>query len=164
MRALIFELRPGALQEEGLVAALRKHTAALSAREGLPIEVQAPERRVPLEPSTEEHLYRFAQEALHNVIKHAGASRAVVRLETDKWGGLVLEIEDDGVGFDLDGVPAGHLGLRTMTDRVEQIDGTMEIQSASGAGTTVRVTVPGRAPALPGWASLPAEPHGVADG
>jgi PAS domain S-box-containing protein len=142
MRALIFELRPGALQEEGLAAALRKHTAALSAREGLPIEVQAPERRVPLEPATEEHLYRFAQEALHNVLKHAGASRAVVRLEADEGGRLVLEIDDDGIGFDPARVPAGHLGLRTMADRVEQIGGITQIQSAPGEGTTVRVTAP----------------------
>ncbi|HEX8918849.1 MAG TPA: PAS domain S-box protein [Chloroflexota bacterium] len=139
MRALIFELRPGALQEEGLAAALRKHAAALSAREGLPIDVQAPETRVGLESSTEEHLYRFAQEALHNVIKHAGASSAVVRLEAQTDGRIVLEIEDDGIGFEPARVPAGHLGLRMMTDRAAQIEGTLTIQSAPGIGTVVRV-------------------------
>jgi signal transduction histidine kinase len=142
MRALIFELRPGALQEEGLATALRKHTAALSAREGLPIEVQAPEGKVALEPSTEEHLYRLAQEALHNVVKHAGASRAVVRLEPEERGQLVLEIDDDGAGFDPATVLDGHLGLRTMADRAQQIGGTLEVRSAPGAGTTVRVMVP----------------------
>jgi signal transduction histidine kinase len=55
---------------------------------------------------------------------------------------LVLEIEDDGVGFDPGQVPAGHLGVRTMGDRVEQVGGTLEIRSVVGAGTTVRVTVP----------------------
>ena len=140
MRALIFELRPGALQEEGLAAALQKHSAALSAREGLPIDVQGLDRKVPLDPSAEEHLYRFAQEALYNVIKHARASHAVVRLETDESGCLLLEIEDDGVGFNPASVPAGHLGLRTMADRVEQIGGSLDIQSAPGSGTTVRVT------------------------
>lgn len=142
MRALIFELRPGALQEEGLIAALGKHTAALSAREGLPIEVQAPEERVSLEPTSEEHLYRLAQEALHNVVKHAGASHAIVRLEARERGWVVLEIEDDGTGFDTSRVPAGHLGLRTMADRVDQMGGALEIESAPGEGTTVRVTVP----------------------
>jgi signal transduction histidine kinase len=142
MRALIFELRPGALQEEGLIAALRKHSAALSAREGVAIEVRAPEQRVPIEPSIEEHLYRCAQEALHNVVKHAGASRVIVRLETGRYGLLELEIEDDGVGFDPERVPAGHLGLRTMTDRVEQIGGAMEITSAPGAGTRVLISAP----------------------
>jgi len=110
MRALIFELRPGALQEEGLGAALQNHAGALSAREGLPIEVQVPDVRVQAEPSIEEHLYRFAQEALHNVVKHAGASHAVVRLRAEENGRLVLEIEDDGTGFDPARVPAGHLG------------------------------------------------------
>jgi len=160
MRALIFELRPGALQEEGLAAALRKHATALSAREGLRIVVQAPEPRVALEPSTEEHLYRFAQEALHNVIKHAGASRAEVRLEAGADGQLVLEIEDDGRGFDPANVPAGHLGLRTMADRVEQIGGVLQIQSTPGAGTKVRVTVDGAQPAepaLPHWVPLRSE-------
>lgn len=142
MRALIFELRPGALQEEGLGGALQKNAAALSAREGLPIEVQAPERRILLEPATEEHLYLFAQEALHNVIKHAGASHAVVRLEAAESSRLILEIEDDGTGFDPARVPAGHLGLRTMADRVEQIGGNLEIESAPHTGTMVRVTVP----------------------
>jgi PAS domain S-box-containing protein len=142
MRALIFELRPGALQEEGLATALRKHTAALSAREGLPIEVQAPEGRIALEPSTEEHLYRLAQEALHNVVKHAGAGRAVVRLEAEARGRLVLEIDDDGAGFDPATIPDGHLGLRTMADRAQHIGGTLEVRSAPGAGTAVRVVVP----------------------
>jgi signal transduction histidine kinase len=142
MRALIFELRPGALQEEGLVAALQKHTAALSAREGLRIEVQAPERRVALDPAVEEHLYRCAQEALHNVVKHARAGKVAVRLAADEGETLILEIEDDGAGFDPARVPAGHLGVRTMGDRVEQIGGTLEIRSAPGAGTTVRVLLP----------------------
>jgi signal transduction histidine kinase len=137
VRDLIFELRPGALREEGLAAALRKHAAALSAREGLRIEVQAPERRVEIDPSTEEHLYRLAQEALHNVVKHAGATRVRVHLKAEADGGLVLEIEDNGRGFDPVNVPAGHLGLRTMADRVEQIGGILQIQSAPGGGTTV---------------------------
>lgn len=151
MRALIFELRPGALQEEGLVAALQKHTAALSAREGLRVEVQAPEHRVAMDPSVEEHVYRCAQEALHNVVKHAGAGKAQVRLaaaSADLQGTqtgcrtLVLEIEDDGAGFDPAKIPAGHLGVRTMGDRVEQIGGSLEIRSAPGAGTTVRILAP----------------------
>ncbi len=143
MRALIFELRPGALQEEGLAAALRKHAAAVSARHGLSIEVQAPEQRVLLEPSIEEHLHRLAQEALHNVIKHSGASHTFVRLDGRMDGQLILEIEDNGSGFDSTSVPAGHLGLRTMADRVAQIGGTLEIISVPPAkGTLVRIIAP----------------------
>lgn len=72
MRALIFELRPGALSDEGLAAALRKHVAAVSAREGLATEVDAPAERLGVHADSEEHLYRVSQEALHNVVKHAG--------------------------------------------------------------------------------------------
>jgi PAS domain S-box-containing protein len=142
MRALIFELRPGALQEEGLVAALRKHTAALAAREGISIAVNARGDRTPIEATVEEHLYRCAQEALHNVIKHADADRVIVRVHANGDARLVVEIEDDGDGFDPATIPAGHLGLRTMRDRMEQVGGTLEIQSEPGGGTLVRVTAP----------------------
>ena len=83
MRALILELRPGALAEEGLVAALTKQAAALSAREGLAIEVDGPDGCLPLGPEVEEQLYRLGQEALANVVKHARASRAAVRIAAD---------------------------------------------------------------------------------
>ena len=84
MRALIFELRPGALAEEGLVAALTKQASALSAREGLAIEVDGPDERLPLEPEVEEQLYRLGQEALANVVKHARASNATVRIAVQR--------------------------------------------------------------------------------
>ena len=74
MRALIFELRPGGLAEEGLVAGLTKHAAAVSAREALTIAVEGPSERLPLSPDCEEHLYRIGQEALANVTKHAQAA------------------------------------------------------------------------------------------
>jgi signal transduction histidine kinase len=80
MRALIFELQPGALAEEGLVAALAKQASALSAREGLAIEVDGPDERLPLGAEVEEQLYRVGQEALANVVKHARATSATVRI------------------------------------------------------------------------------------
>jgi len=142
MRALIFELRPGALGEEGLAEALRKHIAAVSAREGLAIDVEAPVERLGLDAVAEEHLYRLCQEALHNIVKHAGASRVVIRLGNDGRGNLVLEIIDNGAGFDVDAVPPGHLGLNTTADRARQVAGSLEIVSAPGHGTTVRATIP----------------------
>src|SRR4029453_10981772 len=80
MRALIFELQPGALAEEGLVAALAKQASALSAREGLAIEVDGPDERLPIAAEVEEQLYRVGQEALANVVKHARATSATVRV------------------------------------------------------------------------------------
>ena len=78
MRALIFELRPGALAEEGLVAAVSKHAAAIAAREGIDVDVTGPADRLPLSPEAEEQLYRLAQEALNNVVKHARTAAASV--------------------------------------------------------------------------------------
>ena len=146
MRALIFELRPGALAEEGLVAALRKHAAALEAKEGVAVTLSATSEELSLEPVVEENLYRLAQEALSNVVKHSGASSVQIRL--DLSGGSVqdiqLEIVDDGIGFDTGASHPGHLGLKTMSERAQGLGGTLDVRSAPGHGTTVRAFLPGR--------------------
>lgn len=140
MRALIFELRPGALAEEGLGAALSKHAAAVTAREGLDISVQASEERLPLAVEQEEQLFRLAQEALHNVVKHAEAKHAWVELAaTDDE--VVLIVRDDGVGFDPAEPHPGHFGLETMRERASQIGAELRLESEPGAGTKVRVHV-----------------------
>jgi signal transduction histidine kinase len=148
MRALIFELRPGALREEGLVAALRKQAAGIAARDEFAVEVEAPEDLIDFDPITEEQLYRIGQEALHNVMKHAGAGRVRIRLvpppPTTAPGGpgeLVLEISDDGCGFDPAVRRPGHMGLQTMSQRARGIGGRLELESTPGRGTTVRVRV-----------------------
>jgi signal transduction histidine kinase len=140
MRALIFELRPGNIEEYGLIQALRTHAASLSGRIGLPVVVEAelPERP-PIE--VEETLYRIAQEALHNVVKHAGARQ--VRLEVGRVpDGVRLEVTDDGRGFDPTKVPDGHLGLTGMRSRAERLGGQLTVTSTPGSGTTVAVVVP----------------------
>jgi signal transduction histidine kinase len=141
MRALIFELRPGALAEEGLVAALTKRAAALSAREGLVIAVDGPDERLPLGPEGEEQLYRLGQEALANVVKHAQASSATVRIATED-DTVSIEVSDDGRGFDPAAVGREHFGLRSMRGRVADLGGTLEVTSTPGGGTVLRVEVP----------------------
>jgi signal transduction histidine kinase len=142
MRALIFELRPGALEEEGLLQALRKHAAAVQGREMLPVEVVADEASIPrLKPNAEESLYRIGQEALHNVVKHAHAKRVQIRMGVEA-GDLVLQICDDGDGFDASQVPAGHMGLNTMGQRVAALGGEYHVSSKPGEGTTVSVRLP----------------------
>jgi signal transduction histidine kinase len=153
-RALIFELRPGALQEEGLVAALRKQAARIAVGDGILAEVDARGERVVVDSVVEEQLYRIGQEALYNVVKHAKATRVRIRLTeaarlADDPGGrptvddLVLEISDDGVGFDPELLRPGHLGLQTMAQRAERIGSQLSVDSTPGRGTTVRVRVPG---------------------
>jgi signal transduction histidine kinase len=141
MRALIFELRPRGLADEGLVAALTKHAAAVSAREGLPIEVSGPAERLPISAEREEHLYRLGQEALANVSKHAAATAATVAVTNDGES-VGLEVRDDGRGFDPDATYAGHLGLTTMRSRAGEMGAEMTIDSAPGRGTLVRVRMP----------------------
>ena len=141
MRALILELRPGALAEEGLVAALSKQAAALSAREGLVIEVDGPDARLPLGPEVEEQLYRLGQEALANVVKHARASSATVRIAAND-DIVTIEVHDDGRGFDPAAVGPEHFGLRSMRGRVADLGGRLEITSTPGGGTVLRVEVP----------------------
>jgi signal transduction histidine kinase len=143
MRALIFELRPGALAAEGLVAALTKQASALSAREGLVIEIDGPGERLPLEPEVEEQLYRLGQEALANVVKHARANSATVRIAA-KDETVLVEVNDDGRGFDPAAVSPEHFGLHSMRGRVADLGGRLEVTSAPGRGTVLRVEVPAR--------------------
>jgi signal transduction histidine kinase len=141
MRALIFELRPRGLAEEGLVSALRKHAGAVSAREGLPIEVTGPSERLPVSAECEEHLYRLGQEALANASKHAQATEVTVAVTTDGTN-VGLEVRDDGRGFDPTASYAGHLGLTTMRSRAHDIGAQINIASAPGRGTVVSVQLP----------------------
>jgi PAS domain S-box-containing protein len=139
MRALIFELRPDALEQEGLVVALSRHAEALLARYHLAVEtVFCEEPSIPLD--VKEALYRIAVESMNNAVKHAQATRISLRLRTQD-GIITLEVHDDGVGFDPQGEYPGHLGLRSMQERAAQIGAALEIESAAGRGAQVKVRV-----------------------
>jgi PAS domain S-box-containing protein len=142
MRALIFELRPESLQQEGLVAALDKLVAALRARHGIAVEATlCDEPAVPLE--LKEPIYRIAREALHNTVKHARAGRVELRLECTAEE-IVVEVADDGVGFDPAGEYPGHLGLHSMRERAAALGGTLRIESARGLGSRLWARIPTR--------------------
>jgi signal transduction histidine kinase len=136
MRALIFELRPESLEVEGLVAAIEKQVASISARYRLDIHMELGE-----EPACsldlKEALYRITQEALHNIVKHAQATRAQVRLTSDD-SEISLSVADDGRGFDATKTYPGHVGLRSMPERTERLGGTFELESTIGQGTCIR--------------------------
>ncbi len=139
MRALIFELRPEVLEAEGLVAALAKQAEALQARHKLEVITHFGEE--PLAPLvTKEALYRIAQEATHNIVKHAKAGQIVLTLNS--VDGLMLEIKDDGRGFYPQQAFPGHLGLHSMRERAEKLGGRFELESVLGRGTTIRVKMP----------------------
>jgi len=142
MRMLIFELHPPVLEEEGLVAALQARLAAVESRARLKTEIRVEgERRLPI--STEEELFRIALEALNNVIKHANAQQVTVNLQFEDED-VYLEIADDGVGFDPVATrSSGGRGLIGIRERVQRIQGSVDIESAPGDGTTLRVRVKG---------------------
>jgi PAS domain S-box-containing protein len=139
MRALIFELRPESLETEGLVAALEKQIAATRARYGIEVEAT-----LPAEPSLnlreKEVFYRIAQEALHNVVKHARASKVNVTLTADN-GSTALEVRDNGVGFDSAQSFPGHMGLVSFAERATSIGARVAVESQPGAGTAVRLSL-----------------------
>lgn len=143
MRALIFQLRPAALHEEGLVSAIRKHASVLAARESLEIIVYEPTRDLHIDPATEVQLFRVIQEALNNVVKHVVGGKATISFQPGGVddGDLVIEIADNGPGFDLSMPELGHYGLQTMTERVEALGGQLRVASDAG-GTTIRALIP----------------------
>ena len=140
MRALIFELRPDSLEREGLVAVLDKQAAALRAQHGIAVNLSLDEEPA-ASPDVKEAVYRIAREALHNTVKHARATRIDVRLTCDA-GVLVLDVRDDGIGFDPAGPFPGHMGQRTMRERAVRLGGTLTVESAPGKGACVRARIP----------------------
>ena len=140
MRSLIFELRSDWLADDGLAHALERQAEVVRARYGLTVETF-----LPVEPdvalAVKEALYRIAQEATHNIGKHANATTVSIRLYSDVQA-TVLEISDDGAGFDSSSAFPGHAGLRSMRERAEMIGATLEIDSQPGKGSTVRIRVP----------------------
>jgi signal transduction histidine kinase len=141
IRLLIFELHPPILEGQGLAAALQIRLAAVENRAGLQTEIRVDGgRRLPL--PVEEDLYRIALEALNNVVKHARAHHVTVHLQFDDQH-VCLEISDDGTGYDpAKARESGGMGLGGMEERAKRINGRLEILSAPGKGTTLKVEVP----------------------
>jgi signal transduction histidine kinase len=148
LRSLIFQLRPAAVESEGLAAALAKHVQVLRRVHDQEIVLHtAGEPR--MRPRVDPDVFRIAQEALHNALRHSAARHLEVRLEEGDER-LALTVRDDGVGFD----PAaarrllseGHFGLAGMRERVEMVGGHLSIDSAPGSGTTVDVEMARQGP------------------
>ncbi|MBB4699048.1 GAF domain-containing sensor histidine kinase [Sphaerisporangium siamense] len=140
LRAVIVELRPAELDRHGLVETLRKHVALLDRLNPETVSFSATGEAGDLPAATEVTVLRVAQEAVHNALRHAGASSIAVRLSVP-GSRLTLEISDDGDGFDVDG-PTRGLGLVSMRDRAEEAGGALRVSSEPGAGTTVLLEVP----------------------
>ncbi|MGW7241244.1 GAF domain-containing sensor histidine kinase [Streptomyces sp. NPDC054804] len=143
LRAAVVELRPAALDEDGLVATLRTQIQVLDRAHAARVTFAASGVRA-LPAAQEEALLRVAQEALHNALRHSGAEHVDVTVNR-RGGGAVLRVTDDGSGFDphLTRSAGRHLGLVSMRDRASGAGGTLTVESAPGKGTTIEMEVPG---------------------
>ena len=142
MRALIFQLRPEALHEEGLVASIKRHAAAVAAREGVEIQVDGPPALERLSTQQETELFRVVVEAITNAVKHAAPTKIVVELVQEADASLRIAVIDDGKGFDTTCSHPGHLGLTSMSERVAGLGGTLDVHSSLGGPTAVRAHLP----------------------
>jgi nitrate/nitrite-specific signal transduction histidine kinase len=141
MRLLVYELRPPALEDDGLVGALQERLDAVEKRSGIQVQLVVQDD-LELPAKVEEGLYRIAEEALNNALKHARSSAIVVRLYA-KGDEVELEITDDGIGFDRDaGGDTGGMGLVNMHQRAVQLGGILDIVSSPGEGTCIRAAIP----------------------
>ncbi|GAC1554380.1 MAG: hypothetical protein NVS2B7_30330 [Herpetosiphon sp.] len=138
IRRLVYALRPPALDEFGLVSAIREHAAHYNESQGLRVAIDAPDVLPPLSAAVEVAAYRIVLEALTNVVRHAQAHRCCIRL--DLADGLCLEITDDGVGLPPD-VCAG-VGLASMRERAAELGGDYRIEPMLGGGTRVCARLP----------------------
>jgi PAS domain S-box-containing protein len=143
MRLLVYELRTAALEKEGLVAALQQRLEAVEKRAGVQARLLV-EEMVELPALVEEGLYRIAQEALNNILKHAAASSVIVRLKTNsQW--VELEVIDNGRAFEPTSPGnGGGIGLASMRERAERLGGSLTIISKPGEGTRVIAKAPVR--------------------
>jgi signal transduction histidine kinase len=152
MRALLAQLRPTTLGDSGLGPALRRHAETVGQQLALPIEVEVDPDLGSLPTAVEDALYRIAQEALHNVVKHAQAQQARVCLtragavDGNRGPGVVLTVEDDGQGFEpsraIGGSGGRGLGLTSMRERASALGGHLTVESAPGHGSRIIVAVP----------------------
>jgi signal transduction histidine kinase len=147
VRRLAIGLRPSALDDLGLAAALERYVVEYTQAYGITVDLHAPgleQGRLPA--PVEITLYRILQEALTNIAKHARANLVSVVVERQD-GAVRAIIEDDGCGFDVDATlqmsrATKHLGLHSMRERAHLVNGAIAIESTPGRGTTIYVTIP----------------------
>ena len=139
------ELRPAVLDDLGLIAALHSHLKSFRAQTGIRVRLTGFNGADQLDPACRTALYRVAQEALTNVVRHARASSVDVDVARNE-AGLRMRIHDDGIAFKVESVLLAkgnnHLGLLGMRERLEMVGGRLQVESSVGKGTTITAHVP----------------------
>jgi signal transduction histidine kinase len=144
LRAVVTELRPPAVREDGLVPALRKHVDVIGRAHAVDITFTSDcDGRCALPDVVEDVVFRVAQEALHNALRHAQPRAVNIDLRTPEKL-VVLTVSDDGKGFETGQAAQGghHLGIASMRERARRFGGRLKVTSAAGEGTTIRLEVP----------------------
>lgn len=165
IRHMLFTLRPLVLESQGLLAALDQLVEKMRETHGTAVTLQAqPDVEMYLDTHAQGVLFYIIEEAINNARKHAQAQQIVVRL-AKREAYVLVEVEDNGIGFDVDAVTAGYdrrgsLGLVNMRERAELIEGTLRIQSAPGQGTNIAIAIPLRPDAFDNPAAPPLELRG----
>ena len=146
LRRLSHGLHPTVLHHIGLVAALQAHCAEVERQHHLRVTFESAGEIEPVDQPAALSLFRIAQEALRNAVHHGHARQANVSLSRTATGGLELSVRDDGSGFEVGAAGShGGLGLVSIQERVRLFDGDVDVKSAPGQGTSIRVRVPARA-------------------
>ncbi|SIS42936.1 sensor histidine kinase [Salimicrobium flavidum] len=141
VRRIIYDLRPMALDDLGIVPTLRKYLATVSDYHELDIRFQSFGKERRLESQYEVAIFRLVQEAVQNAVKHAEADRIDVKVELT-WQTIMIIVKDDGKGFDMEGKRKGSFGLIGMHERVDMLSGDLDIDSGIGKGTSVTIKLP----------------------
>jgi two-component system sensor histidine kinase DegS len=141
VRRLAVELRPAALDDFGLVSAIERLRDIVEEQSGVSVDIDSDLGDARLPADAETALYRIAQEAFNNVLKHAAASRLRVNI-TQRDDVAILVVHDNGRGFDQSNVRDGSLGLVGMRERVALLGGRLTIESSEGAGTMLKAEIP----------------------
>jgi len=143
MRALISQLRTLTVAEDGLFPVLQRFIDGVNGRNDLQVTLDSELETLPLTPEQQQELFRIIQEAVNNVVKHARADHATIRL-TVVDSAVAVTVTDDGIGFDHTRLnrERTHIGLDSMLERTEELGGTLAIKAHPGDGTEVKVVVP----------------------
>jgi PAS domain S-box-containing protein len=141
MRLFLYQMQQVDVEKDGLISVLHHRLLAVEGRADIKARLLSDEEDIPLATDAQMMLYYIAQEALNNVLRHAHAKSVLVTLKRGR-GNVIMEILDDGMGFDAKKVDKSGLGLRNMRERVSQLDGKLQIISKPDVGTRIVVTVP----------------------
>lgn len=146
LRKVIWDLRPSILDDLGLVPAIRWYAQTHLKERGVQFEMKGGMGAMRLPPHLETTLFRILQEAVSNILRHANASKVIIKIRPEEED-VVLEIQDDGRGFDVqqttrDALTRKQLGLLGMQERVSLVNGTLRVDSTPGEGATLRIHVP----------------------